>query len=242
MLEFIICDDKKNHNNYFKNAIEKVLEKRKLDGTIACVTEHPDEVLNYSFKNKGKPNVYVLDIDFSGTVNGLELAKKIRENEPAAYIIFASAHLEYAMQCFKVKTFDFLIKPLNLTTIERCIVNLFEDYERTQKINRQIIPVKSGSNIHLVTVRDVYYIEKFNNVAVFHTKNGIIRTYESLDKIQEQLEDHGFYRCHKSYLVNLSEIDYFSIGQNYLYMKNKKKVLVSRNYKKELIKIVECRL
>ena len=242
MLEFILCDDVEKHNSYLKKAIEKVLENKQLNGVISYVSQEPKDVLNYSKRNRCKSNVYILDIDFPGEMNGVELAEKIRENDVLAYIIFVSGHQEYSLLCYKVKAFDFLLKPLTFKIIDRCIANVFDDYNKIKKISNPIIPVKSGSKIHTVNVKDIIYVEKYNSIAIFHTLNGVIRTYASLDDIQQQIGDHGFYRCHKSFLVNLSQIEYISISQNYLFMKNKKKVMVSRSQKKELIEIVECRI
>ena len=244
MLEFILCDDQKKHNEYLKQTIEKVLEKRRLSGVVSYVSEDPVDIINFSNKNKGtnKSNVYILDLDFPGDINGVKIAEKIRENELLSYIIFASAHQGYAMLCYKVRPFDFLLKPLNYKIIDKCIKNVFENYYRTKKLYNPSIPIRSGSKIYRVDVKDIIFIEKYSNIAIFHTTNGVLRTYASLNDIQEQTEEYGFYRCHKSYLVNILHVDYLSISQNYLLMKNKKKVLVSQKYKKGLIDIVECRI
>lgn len=239
MLKFILCDDNEQHNKYLSKAISLVLEKNGFEGEIACTATNSKDVIKYSFNNKGEDNVYVLDIDLPGDLNGINLAKKIRENDVLAYIIFVSAHQEYAMLCYKVKAFDFLLKPLNSKVLSECIDRLYNDYDKIIKTSNPKLPVKSGSKIHLLNIDDIIYIEKYGNVAVFHTVNGVLRSYVSLDELQKKTSLYGFYRCHNSYLINPKQIDYVSIKQNYVFMKNGKKVNVSRTYKKGLINIVK---
>lgn len=239
MLKFILCDDNERHNLYLKKAITRVLEINELQGSIIFTANSPGEIIDYSRKNRGKENVYVLDIDLADEIDGINLAKKIRENDVLAYIIFVSAHQEYSMLCYKVRAFDFLLKPLNSKVINECIINLYDDYNKVSEANNPTISVKSGSKIHLLNVNDIIYIEKYGNMAVFHTSRGILRSYASLEELQTKTECHGFYRCHNSYLINLKQIDYISINQNYVFMKNGKKVAVSRGNKKGLMKLVE---
>ena len=57
----------------------------------------------------------------------MEVAQKIRETNKEMYLIFTTAHLEYAMIAYKVKTFDYIAKPLTLERLEETVERLFND-------------------------------------------------------------------------------------------------------------------
>lgn len=237
MLNFILCDDKKQHNIYMKKRLEKIIKTHKLDAKVAFYSNDPLDILKYSQIHKNDfCNVYVLDIDFEDKMNGVELARKIRDNEANAYIIFVSAHQEYSMLCYKVKTFDFLLKPVNYDILEKCILALVKDfYSVYEKKDEQFITIKTTSEIHKIPIDDIYYCEKYGKILVIHTKKGVFRTYTTIKEIQKKLENYGFFRCHKSYLINLKYISHISINENAVYMVNGGKCFVSRSYRKELL-------
>lgn len=140
------------------------------------------------------------------------------------------------MVSFKTKAFDFLVKPVYKDALELSIKRLWEDYVQSKK--SKTLSVKSGSNIYVLDINNILYLEKFGQIMIVHTKNSTIRTYESLETMQRKLEDSGFFRCHKSYLINLRHIKNISIADSKIKMSNGEYCLISRNCKKELLEHV----
>lgn len=236
MLKFIICDDDRKHNEHMKRRIEKIIASHNLDAKVVLCTDSLQEVLRYSQQNcEEKGNVYILDIDFKKETNGVEVARIIRNREASAYIIFVSAHQEYSLLCYKLKTFDFLLKPINYTILEECILSLVKDFNSLNQEKEKSVVVKTGSEVHKININDIYYCEKYGKILIIHTSKGIIQCYETLEHMQEMLEGYGFFRCHKSYLINLKHVSRISIKDNFVYLSNEEKCPVSRNYKKELL-------
>lgn len=236
MLKFIICDDEQRHNTHIKRQLEKIISNHNLNAKVAFCSNNPHDILKYSQQHRDeKGNVYILDIDFKEKMDGVELAKKIRENEMGAYVIFISAHQEYSLVCYKIKTFDFLLKPVNYDILEQCILRLVKDFYYSENKTERTIAIKSGSEIHNLNVDDIYYCEKYGKILVVHTTKGTLRSYETLESIQEKLAKHGFFRCHKSFLINLKHVSHIERRKNLVYMANGDKCLISRNYKKELL-------
>lgn len=241
MLNFILCDDNEQHNIHMQQRIEKILQRNNFDGKIALVSTNPDDIQKYAVQNNCEDNVYMLDIDLKKSMTGIDLARKIREHDSRSYLIFVTAHQEYTLMSFKIKTFDFLVKPISLAILEETIKALFKDYAvGMEQIKENTLSVKSGSNIYVFKQSDIIFFEKFGQVMIIHTVNGIIRCYETLDSIQERVDSTQFYRCHKSYLINKKYISSIDIKQNTVYMSNGEKCLMSRLYKKELIQNVCC--
>lgn len=238
MLNFIICDDEKIHNENLKKYITEILSQHQISGKISLCTENPKDVWEYSQTHDNEfGNVYLLDIDFnSDLISGISLARKIRESDRGAYIIFISAHREYTMPSFEIKTFDFLLKPVPLERVEQCLISLYEDYcyYKNHK-SRKTISIKAGTMMYIINIGDIYFFEKQRQILITHTKNGVFRSYETLDSMETQLKTQKFYRSHKSYLINLRYVDHLAINTNLVYMTNRAKCLVSRNKKKELL-------
>ena len=130
MLYFVICDDNKKHNYFLEIWLNKIFKKHRIGAEISAVVDNADNLLLYAGQHYNRINVYILDIDFEGSKCGLELARKIREKDRQSYIVFVTAHQEYLSSSLQIKTFDYLIKPVSYTRIERCIISLHEDYRR----------------------------------------------------------------------------------------------------------------
>lgn len=242
MLNIILCDDNSKHNQHMTQRIERIITQAKIDVKVVFSSEDPMEIAGYSDLHKHDSNVYILDIDFQGSVNGIDLARHIRQNEPAAYIIFISAHQEYSMLCYKVKTFDFLVKPVQAATLRECLTSLDNDHKSLNSPSAPTLPVKSGAIVHFINISDLLYCEKLGNIAIFHTNKGTLKSYDSLESIQEKTTQYGFYRCHKSYLINLEHIAHINIEKNLVCMKNGDYCPVSRNYKRGLLEYAVGRL
>lgn len=241
MLNFVLCDDNQQHNTYMQQRVEKILEKNNFIGKVALVSTNPFDIQKYVLENSCENNVYMLDIDLNNKISGIELAKSIREYDSRSYLIFVTAHQEYTLVSFKIKTFDFLVKPISLTILESTIKALYKDYTAcSEQKSSNFLSVKSGTNIHIFNLNDIVFFEKFGQVMVIHTLNGIVRCYLTLESVQEKIEGNQFYRCHKSYLINKKYISNIDIKKNIVTMYNREECPISRLYKKELLRDANC--
>lgn len=92
--------------------------------------------------------------------------------------------------------------------------------------------------IILIDYNDIFYLETSNRKVHIHTKHGVYYGNKSLDFYENKLNSLAFFRCHKSYIVNLGKIHKFSPSINYtydMYFKECKEVVpLSRGKVKEL--------
>ena len=110
MLNFVICDDNLNLLDKLSKILENIFVKNEFDAQIVLKTDNTDTLLD--FVNSTKTDVLILDINLKSNKSGLDIAKAVREKNKDIYIIFTTAHLEYAMLAYKVKTFDYIAKPI----------------------------------------------------------------------------------------------------------------------------------
>lgn len=229
MLNFVICDDNLNIANKLAQMLESLFIKHNFDAQIILKTSSPEEVLNYSTNNK--VDVLLLDINLHNDISGLQIAERIRTVNKKVYIIFTTGHLEYVMLAYKVKTFDYLAKPITLDRLEETIIRLFNDM-----YNNPTMYVKIDNKNTLMNPKSINYIEKDGMKLIFHTCNQKYVTYNSFTKIENCLPEN-FIRCHKSYIVNIDNINNI-VSNNKILFDNKEHCFIGPKYKNSLLEVL----
>lgn len=228
MLNFVLCDDNINILNKMAKMLETLFIKNNYDAKVSFCSDNPNEILEYTQKNE--TNVLILDINLKFEMSGIELAKKVREKNKSAYIIFTTGHLEYAMLAYKVKTFDYLAKPVTIERLEETLFRLFSDaYETRNKY------IKLNSKT-IINQDDILYIKRDGMKLIFHTKNKQYEAYNSFNKLKDCLSDN-FVRCHKSYLVNINKINRVELGSNMIVFDNINSCYIGPKYKNKFLEV-----
>jgi len=170
--------------------------------------------------NELKPQVVFLDIQMPG-INGLEVAQIVSDTNPDLAIVFVTAFDGYAIKAFEINALDYLVKPFNLSRLEKTILRLgtektiIKDYQnKIEKLINQLddlfpkdkikkIPCEETGRIVLIKLEEIYYcVAEEGKVFVF-TKGKKLRTFYTLNELEEKL---NFFRTHRSYLVNLDYV------------------------------------
>ncbi len=232
---FIILDDDVLHNEFMKKKLEYIIPILKLEAAVALNTTNPNEVLVYSTRNKARNNIYLLDVNVQDKITGIDVAGMIRSQEAGAYIVFISAHPEFVMSSLKTRVFDYLIKPVSTQTVEICIRSIMKDYTMlSHKGKVQSLSIKSGFELYSIALDEIMYFEKFGHVLILHMVTSRIESSESLESMEQKLDKNKFFRCHKSYIINLTCISRIDYSDNIIYLKNGEECPVSKRNKKEL--------
>jgi two-component system LytT family response regulator len=166
-------------------------------------------------------------------------------------VIFITAYEEHAIKAFKHSAVDYLLKPLDpddfiasvsklkkknkLEEIEQQVAMLLQNHNKIEKI---ALPTLSGLN--MIKIADIVHCESDNNYTNFHLLNGskllVSRTLKEYDEI---LTPSGFYRTHKSHLVNVKFITEYIKGEGGIVkLENGDHVEVSRRKKEGLMKVL----
>lgn len=198
MLNFVICDDNLNLLDRLEKMLDTIFCKNNFEAKIVCKSDDAEEISNYISSNT--VDVVMLDINLKSNKTGIELAKEIRKINKNIYIIFTTGHLEYAMLAYKVKTFDYLAKPINYDRLEETIIRLFDDVTSTPKRY-----LKIDNKNTLVDESEIQYIKRDGMKLVFHTDSRDYDTYSSFNKLQDKLPKN-YIRCHKSCIANINQI------------------------------------
>lgn len=230
MLNFIICDDNVNILDKLSKMLEAIFVKHSFDAKVSFTSDNVHNVLNYV--NSNKTDVLILDINLKADITGLELAEIVRKKNKDAYIIFTTAHLEYAMVAYKFKTFDYLAKPITTERLEDTVVRLFEDIHGLPK---KYIKIDSKNTI--IDESEIYYIKRDGMKIIFHTNSRDYEAYSSFNKIQMDLPNN-FVRCHKSYIANIDKIVNVEPVTNTITFENDCTCDIGPKYKNSLMEVI----
>ena len=233
MLNFVICDDNKTALNKTSKMVESILINNNLNGQVILTATNPDETLQFVKENQ--VDVLLLDIQLKSSKTGIDLAREIREFNKNCYLIFITAHLEYAMIAYKLKTFDYLPKPITVERLEETIFRLFDDVNSTSKTY-----LKIDSKNTIIDENEINYIKRDGMKLVYHTKNKDFTTYSSFNKIQEMLPKN-FVRCHKSFITNINRISNIDAKNNKILFFDNSSCEIGPLYKESFLHIVENR-
>lgn len=140
-----------------------------------------------------------LDIELVN-MNGVEVGHLIREhmNDDITQVIFISSKENYALQLFKIRPLDFLIKPVSYANIER-VMNVFVKLFDTQKV---FFEYKVGKKTDRTITKEIIYFRSNAKKIEMFTINGAFAFYEKMDHVLKRLDERKFWRVHKSYVVN----------------------------------------
>lgn len=230
MLNFVICDDNLNILDRLEKMLDTIFCKNDFEAQVAFSSDNTEEVLNYISSNK--VDVAMLDINLKSNKTGIELAKEIRKINKNIYIIFTTGHLEYAMIAYKVKTFDYIAKPINYDRLEETIIRLFEDVTSVPKRY-----LKIDNKNTLVDESEVQYIKRDGMKLVFHTNFRDYDTYSSFNKFQDKLPEN-YIRCHKSYIANINQIKDVEPVSGTITFKNGDTCDIGPKYKSDLMEVL----
>lgn len=222
MFKVILCDDNLSSLHSLSTMLQNIFIKHDINAQVENIFTSPSELLKYT-KSNGV-DILFLDIDLKADVNGIELAKKFRKQNRDAYIIFLTAHFEFAMLAYKVKTFDYLIKPISAVKLEETVLRLVDD-----AINNNELYIKLGNGKHVIKQSDIFYIEKDQQKSIIHTTHSEIEVYTSFSNLLICLPEN-FSRCHKSYIVNTEQISEINTKDNTLCINNGKTIPYSDKF------------
>ena len=240
MLNFIICDD--THAQSIRDMLEPIIVELNL-GKIVMTETKPDRVLEY-IKNNESPSAYFIDIELDTAINGIDIARLIRNKDASSYIVFITAHQEFAFLTFKYKlqVMDYIVKPIRLEDIRDCLQTMHqsEEMKRTERngenYGNYILEIKSGWKQYRIDIRDIIYIEVIKNKIMIHKEKGQISFFSTLKGIRDKLcciDSDSFRVCHKSYLVNMKKVK--QIDRMELIMSNGDRCPISRSHKRGII-------
>ena len=227
----IIVDDERPAREELRYFIEKF-------SCLKIAAEFEDGVDVVEYLSKNSVDAAFLDVSMP-MMSGIELANIIKKSNPETIIIFLTAHKDYAFDAFELKAFDYILKPIAQDRIIELFYRIKAKLTPKEKSDTEILTKLSfweGERILVLDIKDILYLEASERNSTVVTTGGVHTIHENISTLSEKLPEN-FYRCHRSYVVNLSFITVIDPWFNYTYMLSLKdcnvRIPVSKSHVKD---------
>ncbi len=142
--------------------------------------------------------------------DGMETAKMLRQQGNHSLLIFVTVLKECVFDAFEVEAYDYLVKPLDGGHFRRTMDRVIKALE--QRTTKSII-VRRGTSCEVIPLDQIVYCEVQGRKIYIHQSDGKVTShYEKLNDFERRV-DGRFFRCHRSYLVNLECVRGSHAGQ-----------------------------
>lgn len=228
---------------YYRQRLERLIKEVLTEKTITIrkivVTGRPKKLLE-KVTEQGCHQLFFLDTTFNkDRSKGFRVAQSIREKDPNSTIVFVTGQTELASESFryKISALDVIEKNQAERELKKRLEECLElvDSRQNQLISQDAFHFETNQSKFQLPYSEILY---FETLAIPHkvnvvTKHKKVEFYGSLNGVVKQ--DQRFYRCHRSYLINLENVSYVDKQDYTVYFEKDKKCYVARRRMKELL-------
>lgn len=172
-------------------------------------------------------------------INGVDYLK-MTNNLPM--VVFTTAYPNYALEGYQLDVLDYLVKPITFNRFYQAATKAKEFHDLSQSkgavttLERDYFFIKCSAKFEKVFLDEILYIEAMQNYIVIHTVSEKFMTLTSLKSISEKLENKGFIKVHKSYIVAINKIT--GVEDQQLVVSGNAKIPISRSMRKSVLEEV----
>jgi len=212
-------------------------------GLLSFAAKVPALIVKGMFKNTREAQDYIeknpvdlilLDIQMPG-ISGMAFARSVPKK---TFIIFTTAHPQYALESYEIDALDYLVKPIRqerfLKAVNKAIEYYFflsDDFKKSKPValEENRITIKADRRLYKILHNDISHIEGMKDYSIVFTKDTKIITAMNLKTIHSHLPEATFKRISKSYIVNKKQVT--SVASNTVYI-NETELPLGNTYRK----------
>lgn len=196
IMKIAVCDD----------CAEDIVRLRKMLGGHEVSSYHDADCLLADVEEKEKRyDLYLLDILIDESINGIELAEKIRRTQEDAVICFISTSDGFYREAYDVYAIQYLLKPLQEEQVQRLLAKVSKNLavNREQKLSFQTRG-QAGS----ISYKKILYISSMEHtISICCVDGSVFECKGKLGELAVRVCGNVFMRCHQSFLVNMYHVD-----------------------------------
>lgn len=192
-----IVDDEKEAAERLLFLLEHFAETHQVKAEISIF----DRPLVFAAAYHCEYDLLFLDIEMPA-MDGIALAKKIREKDNSVILIFVTNLAQYAIEGYSVQAFDYILKPVTQAAFELKMSRLLP---RLTADRGEKITIRTNGSTLAVKVDSIDYIEPDDHHVIYHVLDEVYESYEAMKEVEKRLPSH-FAKCNRYYLVNLAKV------------------------------------
>lgn len=200
MIEIAIVEDRKQEADLLKRLLSEYAEAHKREFAV----EWFDDPLRFLSAFDGNYDLVFLDIQMPN-INGMDVARKLREANSDVNIVFVTNMIQYAVEGYSVQASDFIVKPVAPASVNRVMNRALAALDRNVDKSVTLKNAADGRTV-VVKASDIYYVEGSGHKITYHTAQGDFADWGSMNAVAAELDSRSFARCHVSFLVNLKYV------------------------------------
>jgi two-component system, LytTR family, response regulator len=234
-LRALLVDDERNALDGLTQLLKLYCPNVEIVATASSVSDAMNTIAAVA------PDIVFLDVHMPEG-NGFDLVDVARDT--GCSLVFVTGHADHAAMAFRVDAVDYLLKPVSYkelrVAVARAVSRREKDKAAGAKENHRI-RISAANGIRFIFSKDVVSIEADGRYSVLHMHDGEKHLVSrNIGEFEEELELHGFFRVHKSWLINCGHVVRLAnVDGGTLELANGKKVLLSRRKKTEFLKRME---
>lgn len=220
------------------------LQLSNLGYEVAGIIPRGEEALLHIYENQ--PDLILLDINLKGKLDGIETAIQMQKQHdiPIIYLT-ANADEDHFNRAKATKPYAFISKPYKKLDLQRAIELTITQIQKEQTFesvsDNEVSPFILSDSIFVrhhekmvkVIIQDILYIEAERNYCRIHSKGKEYLLVMTLKDMDEKLPNEHFLRIHRSYIINIAQID--EVANSHVVIA-KKAIPISKALKEELMK------
>lgn len=195
-MRIAVCDDELAATQVLVRQVEAYFDK-----THLCYEVERFVSAEALLRSESAFDIVFLDIRMNG-MSGMEAAVRLHAEEAACVLVFVTALEEYVYDAFAVEAADYLVKPVRQEKLDATLGRILA---RMDARRDAFLTVRRGAWQSVVRIAEIYYCEVISRKVYLHLRGETLDYYSSLEEL-EALLPASFFRCHRSYLVNLQHV------------------------------------
>lgn len=233
MIRLAVCDDDKL---YIEHTLKPLLcRAEKISDAAVEISFFTDgNRLLEEYRKQKSYDIVILDIDMP-SINGKELAAKLRELDSSLYIAFLSAYKEEVYEVISLDIKAFIPKDYNRNKCLDELVRLLKRYTEEKPEQQLFEVIENGESIiKRVNIDSILFIKSVKGTIMINTADGkFISTERSLKAFENRLANCGFYKACSNILLNVNKV--YQVLDTQVILNDDTRIPISRRRRKELL-------
>jgi two-component system LytT family response regulator len=240
-MKAVIVDDEAASGQALALMLQEFVSEVEVAGSAANAQEALDLI------RRVKPDLIFLDVELDGD-SGFDLLEQLPDDGPE--VVFTTGYEQYATRAFRTSATDFLMKPVDVEQLRDAVRKVAEKLRVAAAEQRygvlirnwhgqgnEQIALSSSEGFVFIKLSDLIYCKGDGAYTYFFLRNDEkITVSKNIGEFEPLLAPRGFFRVHKSYLINLSEMKRYVRGEGgYVVMSNGQSVDVSKRRKEAFL-------